>query len=114
MNEHEEGARWRKVACLLAALYKHRAPLDVLAKLTEQQWALVAAAAGVRAPSTTTVELLTRILADVPKAPQRATCVGGGMKTPGIPGDEDRCPVCETWVIVKRNGTLRAHRGRTT
>ena len=42
---------------------------------------------------------------------KRGRCAGAGSKSTRFPGDEDRCEACGKWVVVKRDGTLRSHRG---
>ncbi len=59
---HEISARWRKVAHLLGALYKHEVPLHRVSRLGHRQWAVVAEAAGVNPPSQATIHLLCATL----------------------------------------------------
>lgn len=64
---HEHAARWRKIAHLLAALYKHGVPSERAVRLGKRQLQLVAKVAGVNAPSDTTIKLLRETLRKIPQ-----------------------------------------------
>lgn len=58
-------------------------------------------------------------LLDIPARPvvpakQRPVgdCPGSYTRTGGWPGDQDMCPVCQTWQVVRRDATLRKHRAK--
>ena len=61
-NIHEESARWRKVAKLIVEVYAHGVPVDEATWLGDEQWKLIAQSAGVKPPSTGTIDLLNEIL----------------------------------------------------
>jgi hypothetical protein len=62
----EQAGRWRKIAHLLAALYKHEIPMARALRLGHNQLAMVAKLAGVHSPSGTTIKLLRHTLRKVP------------------------------------------------
>lgn len=58
----EVAARWRKVAHLIAALYKHQVPPDEAVRLGKVQLHKVATVAGVNDPSDVTIKLLRKTI----------------------------------------------------
>lgn len=73
-TESEAEARWRKTALLIAALYAQRVPIEFAIGLTSNEaWSKVAQAAGVPAPSDTTV---TWIACMLDRAHQHAVAAG--------------------------------------
>ena len=67
-NPHEEAARWRKVARMLAAILVSGSP-DIAENLrqgfTEREWLVCSRAAGVKPPSEKTRKLLLDLLTEL-------------------------------------------------
>ena len=68
-NPHEDAARWRKVARLIAVLYSCGIPADSVSKLNSDQWRLIAEAAYVRSPSSETIKLLLETMLRIVRYP---------------------------------------------
>lgn len=64
---HEVAARWRKIALLIAALYKHGVPVDRAVRLGKRQLRMAASVAGVNDPSDETIKLLRKTIRKIPQ-----------------------------------------------
>lgn len=65
ISPHEAAARARKIARLMAALWKHRVPAERAWSLTTPEWQMVAEVAGCTPPSEATVSDLLQVLQEV-------------------------------------------------
>jgi len=63
----ELAGRWRKIAMMIAALYKHGVPADLAMRLDRIQLCQVAQAAGVNDPSDKTIALLRTTIQKIPQ-----------------------------------------------
>lgn len=63
----EMAGRWRKIAMMIAALYKHGIPSDSAVRLDRSELCQVAEVAGVNDPSDKTIELLRMTLQKIPQ-----------------------------------------------
>ena len=68
----EVAARWRKIAYMIAAMYKHGIPTDQAVRLGKRQLHMVATVAGVNDPSDVTIKLLRKTIRKIPQ-PQLLT-----------------------------------------